>query len=40
MAQQWGVKSTPTFVINGQGMVGGRPFETFKQIIDSMLAEQ
>jgi len=36
-AQQLGVKSTPTFIINGKGLVGAQSFDTFKQIIDSFL---
>jgi protein-disulfide isomerase len=40
MAQQLGVRSTPSFVINGQAVIGAQPFENFKQIIDSLLAGQ
>lgn len=32
-----GVQSTPTFLINGQGVVGAQPFEVFQQTIDSLL---
>lgn len=32
-----GVKSTPTFLINGQKIVGAQPFSVFEQIIDSKL---
>lgn len=32
-----GVKSTPTFFINGQKVVGAQPFEVFSQIIESKL---
>jgi predicted DsbA family dithiol-disulfide isomerase len=37
-AQQLGVSSTPTFVINGQGLAGAQPFEVFQQIIEAELA--
>lgn len=33
-----GVRSTPTFFINGLAIVGAQPLETFKQIIDKELA--
>jgi len=32
-----GVKSTPTFFINGQKVVGAQPFSVFEQIIESKL---
>jgi len=32
-----GAKSTPTFFINGQKVVGAQPFSVFSQIIDSQL---
>jgi protein-disulfide isomerase len=35
--QQLGVQSTPTFVLNGQPIVGGQPFETFQKMIDAAL---
>jgi protein-disulfide isomerase len=38
MAQQLGVQSTPTFVINGVPVVGAQPFENFQQVIESILA--
>ena len=37
-ASQLGIRSTPTFFINGIALVGAEPFETFKQIIDLELA--
>jgi len=37
MAQQLGVQSTPTFVINGRPVVGAQPFENFQQVIESIL---
>jgi len=36
MAQQLGVQSTPTFVINGRPVVGAQPFESFQQVIESI----
>jgi protein-disulfide isomerase len=36
IAQQIGVSSTPTFVLNGQGMQT-LSFDTFKQAIDALL---
>jgi predicted DsbA family dithiol-disulfide isomerase len=36
-ARQLGVQSTPTFIINGRGVVGAQSFDYFKQIIDSYL---
>jgi protein-disulfide isomerase len=38
MAQQLGVQSTPTFVINGRPVVGAQPFESFQQVIESILS--
>jgi protein-disulfide isomerase len=32
-----GVQSTPTFLVNGQAIVGAQPFEAFQQIIDPLL---
>ena len=37
MASSIGVRSTPTFLINGQAVVGAQPFEIFEQTIDSLL---
>ena len=37
IAQQLGVQSTPTFVINGRPVVGAQPFESFQQVIESIL---
>jgi len=37
MAQQLGIQSTPTFVINGRPVVGAQPFENFQQVIESIL---
>ena len=37
MAQQLGVQSTPTFIINGKPVIGAQPFESFQQVIESIL---
>lgn len=37
-ASQLGVRSTPTFFVNGLAVVGAQPFEVFEQIIDLELA--
>ncbi len=34
-----GVQSTPTFVINGQPVIGAQPYENFQQVIESILNE-
>ncbi len=39
-AVQAGINSTPSFVINGQLLVGNRPAEEFQAVIDSALADQ
>jgi protein-disulfide isomerase len=39
-ASRQGVKSTPTFFVNGQKIEGNQPYETMKQIIDRELAKQ
>ncbi len=39
IAQSLGVSSTPTFAINGRGVQGALPYENFKQVIDTALAE-
>lgn len=36
-AQSLGVQSTPTFVLNGQGIVGAQPFEVFQQAIEGYI---
>jgi len=36
--QQLGVQSTPTFLVNGQPVVGAQPFEVFEQVIENLLA--
>lgn len=37
--QQLGVQSTPTFVANGQALLGAEPFETFQDIFEAELAK-
>ena len=39
VARYLGATGTPTFLINGQLLIGARPFETFKRVLDAMLAE-
>jgi protein-disulfide isomerase len=36
-ARQLGVQSTPSFLVNGQGVVGAQSFDYFKQLIDGLL---
>lgn len=36
-AQSLGVQSTPTFLVNGQPVVGAQPFEVFQQAIEAFL---
>lgn len=37
-AYQIGVRSTPTFVVNGQGLMGAYPYEQFQRLIEAALA--
>lgn len=37
IAQQIGVSTTPTFVLNGQGIQGAQSFDAFKTAIDALL---
>ena len=37
-ASQLGVRSTPTFFVNGIPVVGAQPYDVFKQLIDQELA--
>ncbi len=37
--QQLGVQSTPTFVVNGQALMGAEPFETFQQLFEQELGK-
>lgn len=34
IAQQIGVRSTPSFVVNGTPLVGAQPFEEFQRLIE------
>ena len=36
-ASSIGVRSTPTFLVNGQPLVGAQPFDAFQQVIESFL---
>lgn len=36
-AQQFGVQSTPSFLVNGQPIIGSQPFESFQQVIEAQL---
>lgn len=36
--QQIGIRSTPSFLVNGQPVIGSQPFEAFQQVIDGLLA--
>lgn len=37
LGRQLGVQSTPSFLINGTGVVGAQDYAAFKQIIDGYL---
>ena len=37
LASSIGVRSTPTFLINGQPLIGAQPFEAFQRAIDPLL---
>ncbi len=39
LARELDFYQTPTFVINGRTLVGERPIESFRQVIDTALAE-
>ena len=36
-ARSIGVQSTPTFLINGEWLIGAQPFESFQQVIEKGL---
>ena len=38
-AQKFNVSSTPTFIINGEKLVGAQPFDRFAEVIDRMLSK-
>jgi len=35
-AQQIGVQSTPSFVVNGQPIIGAQPYDQFVQLFNSL----
>jgi protein-disulfide isomerase len=37
LAQQIGVTSTPSFIVNGRPVVGAQPFDVFQQLITEQL---
>ena len=39
-AKEFDIRSTPTFIINGEMVAGAQPFERFAVIIDRILSEQ
>jgi predicted DsbA family dithiol-disulfide isomerase len=39
-AAELGIRSTPTFFINGLAVVGAQPFEVFQTLIDQELASK
>jgi protein-disulfide isomerase len=39
-ARALGVSSTPTFLVNGQPLVGAHPIETFRKVIDEALQDK
>ena len=39
-ARSLGVSSTPSFLVNGQPVVGAQPFDVFKQIIEAAQNEE
>ena len=38
-ARAIGVRSTPTFIINGRPLIGAHPLETFRTVIDEALRD-
>jgi protein-disulfide isomerase len=39
LAQQIGVQSTPSFLVNGTPLIGAVPFEEFQKVIDPALSQ-
>ncbi|MBW1804497.1 MAG: thioredoxin domain-containing protein [Deltaproteobacteria bacterium] len=35
--RQIGIQSTPSFLVNGQPVIGAQPFEVFEQLIEQEL---
>jgi protein-disulfide isomerase len=38
-ARALGVRSTPTFIVNGRPLIGAHPVETFRSVLDDALRE-
>ncbi|MFQ5958248.1 MAG: DsbA family protein [Alphaproteobacteria bacterium] len=38
-AKEFGINSTPTFIINGEKLVGAQPFERFEEILEGLLSQ-
>jgi len=38
-SQEFEIKSTPTFIINGERVVGAQPYERFEEIIERLLSQ-
>ena len=38
-SQEFEIKSTPTFIINGEKVVGAQPYEYFEEILERMLSQ-
>jgi predicted DsbA family dithiol-disulfide isomerase len=39
-ARALGIRSTPTFLVNGRALVGAHPLETFRSVIDELLGRK
>lgn len=39
-AAQLGVRSTPSFLVNGRLLVGAQPYATWRRVLDDLLAKQ
>ena len=37
LARQLGIQSTPTFLVNNTRIIGAQPFQSFQQVIESIL---
>ena len=37
--QQIGIRSTPSFLVSGQPVIGAQPFEVFEQVIEQELSQ-
>ncbi len=38
-SKEFEIKSTPTFIINGEMVAGAQPFESFAAVIDGILSD-